>query len=50
VQAQLSVRRGRVAVEFYRRAFGAVEIIRFGATAEPGRARPGGDAAGAGVS
>jgi PhnB protein len=30
VQVQLSVRRGRDAVEFYRAAFGAVEIYRFG--------------------
>jgi PhnB protein len=34
VQAQLSVRHGRAAVEFYRRAFGAVEVYRFGGTAE----------------
>ncbi len=32
--AQLSVRRGREAVEFYRRAFGAVEIYRVGGTDE----------------
>lgn len=30
VQAQLSVRRGREAVEFYKPAFGAVEVYRFG--------------------
>ena len=30
VQTQLSVRRGRAAVEFYKAAFGAVEIYRFG--------------------
>ena len=30
VQVQLSVRRGREAVEFYRAAFGAVEVYRFG--------------------
>jgi PhnB protein len=32
VQAQLSVRRGRAAVEFYKAAFGAVEVYRFGGT------------------
>ena len=32
VQCQLSVRRGREAVEFYKAAFGAVEIYRFGGT------------------
>ena len=32
VVAQLSVRRGREAVEFYERAFGAVEIYRVGGT------------------
>jgi PhnB protein len=32
VQAQLSVRRGREAVEFYREAFGAVEVYRVGGT------------------
>jgi PhnB protein len=32
VQAQLSVRSGRAAVEFYRRAFGAVERYRVGGT------------------
>jgi PhnB protein len=32
--AQLSVRRGREAVEFYRHAFGAVEDYRVGGTAE----------------
>ena len=31
-QAQLSVRNGRAAVEFYKRAFGAVEVYRFGGT------------------
>jgi PhnB protein len=30
--AQLSVRRGREAVEFYKRAFGAVEVYRVGGT------------------
>jgi PhnB protein len=30
VQAQLSVRRGRAAVEFYKAAFGATELYRFG--------------------
>ena len=30
VQAQLSVRNGRSAVDFYRVAFGAVEVYRFG--------------------
>jgi PhnB protein len=30
VQAQLSVRRGRAAVDFYKAAFGAVEEFRFG--------------------
>jgi PhnB protein len=30
VQAQLSVRRGRTAVEFYKAAFGATELFRFG--------------------
>jgi PhnB protein len=30
VQAQLSVRRGREAIEFYRAAFGATEVFRFG--------------------
>jgi PhnB protein len=34
VQAQLSVRRGRAAVEFYQRAFGAVEQYRVGGTDE----------------
>ena len=29
-QAQLSVRRGRAAVDFYVRAFGAVQVYRFG--------------------
>lgn len=32
VQVQLSVRRGREAVEFYKAAFGAEEIYRFGGT------------------
>lgn len=30
VQVQLAVRRGREAVEFYKAAFGAVEVYRFG--------------------
>jgi PhnB protein len=30
VQAQLSVRNGRAAVEFYRAAFGATEVFRIG--------------------
>jgi PhnB protein len=30
VLAQLSVRRGRVAVEFYKEAFGAIEVYRVG--------------------
>jgi PhnB protein len=30
VQPQLSVRNGRAAVEFYKAAFGAVEVYRFG--------------------
>lgn len=34
VQCQLSVRGGRRAVEFYREAFGAVELYRFGGTDE----------------
>jgi PhnB protein len=34
VQAQLSVRRGREAVEFYKQAFGAVEVYRVGGTDE----------------
>ena len=34
VQAQLSVRDGRAAVEFYKAAFGAVEVYRFGGTDE----------------
>jgi PhnB protein len=29
-QAQLSVRNGRAAVEFYKAAFGAIEVYRFG--------------------
>jgi PhnB protein len=32
VQAQLSVRNGRAAVDFYKTAFGAVEVYRFGGT------------------
>jgi PhnB protein len=32
VQAQLSVRDGRAAVDFYQAAFGAVEVYRFGGT------------------
>jgi PhnB protein len=32
VQAQLSVRNGRAAVDFYRVAFGANEVFRFGGT------------------
>jgi PhnB protein len=32
VSAQLSVRRGRAAIEFYEAAFGAVEIYRVGGT------------------
>lgn len=32
LQAQLSVRNGRAAVDFYRAAFGAVEVFRFGGT------------------
>jgi PhnB protein len=34
VQAQLSVRDGRAAVDFYQAAFGAVEVYRFGGTAD----------------
>src|SRR6266550_1732981 len=34
VSPQLSVRRGREAVEFYKAAFGAVEIYRVGGTEE----------------
>jgi len=34
VQAQLAVRRGREAVEFYKAAFGAVEVHRVGGTDE----------------
>ena len=34
VSAELSVRRGREAVEFYKAAFGAVEIYRVGGTDE----------------
>jgi len=33
-QAQLAVRNGRAAVQFYRAAFGAVEVYRFGGTDE----------------
>jgi PhnB protein len=32
LQAQLAVRNGRAAVEFYKTAFGAVEVYRFGGT------------------
>jgi PhnB protein len=32
VQAQLSVRNGRAAVDFYKSAFGAAEVFRFGGT------------------
>ena len=32
VQAQLSVRDGRAAIDFYKTAFGAVEVYRFGGT------------------
>jgi PhnB protein len=32
VQAQLSVRNGRAAIDFYKAAFGAVEVYRFGGT------------------
>jgi PhnB protein len=32
VQAQLSVRNGRAAVDFYKAAFGAVEVFRHGGT------------------
>src|ERR1700722_6046609 len=34
VQMQLSVRNGRAAVEYYKAAFGAVEVFRFGGTDE----------------
>src|SRR5437899_4447125 len=34
ILAQLSVRRGRAAVEFYKAAFGAVEVYRVGGTDE----------------
>jgi PhnB protein len=34
IQPELSVRRGRAAVEFYKAAFGAVEIYRVGGTDE----------------
>ena len=34
IQPQLSVRRGRAAVEFYRQAFGAIEVYRVGGTDE----------------
>ncbi len=33
-QAQLAVRNGRAAVEFYQAAFGAIEVYRFGGTDE----------------
>jgi PhnB protein len=36
VQAQLSVRNGRGAVDFYKAAFGAVEVYRFGGTDDLG--------------
>ena len=32
IAPQLSVRRGRAAIEFYERAFGAVELYRVGGT------------------
>ena len=32
MQAQLSVRNGRSAVDFYKAAFGAIEVYRFGGT------------------
>lgn len=32
MQPQLSVRNGRAAVDFYRAAFGAVEVFRYGGT------------------
>jgi PhnB protein len=32
ISPELSVRRGRAAVEFYKAAFGAVEIYRVGGT------------------
>lgn len=32
IQVQLSVRRGREAIEFYKAAFGAEEVFRFGGT------------------
>ena len=34
VLAQLSVRRGREAIEFYKEAFGAIEVYRVGGTDE----------------
>jgi PhnB protein len=34
IVAQLSVRRGRAAVEFYKAAFGAIEVYRVGGTAD----------------
>lgn len=34
IQPQLSVRRGQAAVEFYRKAFGAIEVYRVGGTDE----------------
>jgi hypothetical protein len=35
LQAQLSVSNGRAAVDFYKAAFDAVEVYRFGGTDEP---------------
>jgi PhnB protein len=32
IEPQLSVRRGRAAVEFYKAAFGAIELYRVGGT------------------
>ena len=40
VLAQLSVRRGRAAVEFYERAFGAVIVYRVGGTTTTRRSSP----------
>jgi PhnB protein len=34
VQVQLAVRNGRAAVEFYKKAFGAIEVFRFGGADE----------------
>ena len=34
IEPQLSVRRGRAAVEFYQQAFGAIEVYRVGGTDE----------------